>query len=78
MGVTIFACFALVGTWISLAGESGQFSTSLGGASASVGVIFARAAFGVGAIICWLCTIGYAVSGLRKLRGQGRSPQTRS
>lgn len=75
MGVTIFACFALVGTWIALAGESGQFSASLAGSRVAISAIVARTAFGVGAVISWLCTIGYAVSGVRKLRAGSRTPQ---
>jgi hypothetical protein len=61
IGVAIFASFAIVGSWIALAGEAGQFS-GFGG------VTIARVAFGIGAIIVWLCTIGFAVSGARKLR----------
>lgn len=67
IGVAIFASFAVVGSWISLAGEAGQFSGSFGG----VGV--ARVMFGIGAIFAWLGTIGFAVSGARKLRAARQS-----
>lgn len=61
MVVAIFACFAVIGTWVALAGESGQFSSGFG-----VGI--GRAMFGLGAIICWAITVGMAMSCLRKLR----------
>lgn len=60
--LVIFAAFAVLASWISLAGESGQFSGPGG-----VGV--ARVAFGIGALICWACTIGMAVAMARKLIG---------
>lgn len=76
MVVAIFACFAMIGTWVALAGEFGQFSSGFG-----VGI--GRAMFGLGAIICWAATVGMALSGWRKLRGartsapaaQSRSPK---
>jgi hypothetical protein len=71
MGVTIFASFALVGSWIAIGGEARQFSGSvpfLGG-----GASMARIVFGIGAAICWLATIGVEVSGARKLLGRPKS-----
>ena len=73
IGVAIFASFAIVGSWIALAGEAGQFSGSFGGISGGVGAGIGRTAFGIGAIIIWLCTIGFAVSGARKLLGTRKS-----
>lgn len=67
-GVAIFASFGVLGTWVALAGEAGQFSGSAFGMSAAVGGGIGRTAFGIGAIVVWLCTIAYAVSGARKLR----------
>jgi hypothetical protein len=60
MGVAIFASFAVIGTWVALAGQSRGFSGP-GGAGV------ARAMFGLGAAICWACAIGFAISGARKL-----------
>jgi len=72
MVIAIFACFAVIGTWVALAGESGQFSSGFG---AAIG----RGMFGLGAIICWAITIGMTLSRLRKLRGarKGTPPQAR-
>jgi hypothetical protein len=60
VGLAIFASFALVGSWIALAGSDRGFSGPGG-----VGV--ARIMFGIGALIAWLATAGYAVQGARKL-----------
>jgi hypothetical protein len=68
IGVAIFASFALVGSWIALLGDGRQFSSIVLVFSASINEIIARTAFGFGAIICWLGTIAFAVSGARKLR----------
>ncbi len=74
IGVAIFASFAMMGSWIAFGGGPRQFSGSFmffdGGTNAMIG----RAALGFGAMICWLGTIAFAVSGARKLR----STMTRS
>ena len=72
MVVAIFGCFAVIGTWVALAGESGQFSGPFRGGGFGVGI--ARAMFGLGAIICWAATIGMALSCWRKLRGAKNAP----
>jgi hypothetical protein len=74
LGVAMFAGFAIIGSWIALAGEAGQFSGGLPFLGA-LNISLARIAFGFGALICWAATIGYAVSGARKLFGRG-SQQT--
>ena len=71
MVVAIFACFAVIGTWVALAGEAGQFSGPFTGGGFGVGI--ARAMFGFGAIICWAATIGMALSYARKLRNARKS-----
>ncbi len=73
IGVTIFASFALIGSWIAVGGEARQFSGGVpffgGGANVSI----ARIMFGIGALICWFATIAFAVSGARKLLRHGKS-----
>jgi hypothetical protein len=64
IGVAIFASFAMIGSWIAIGGDPRQFSGSFMGLG--IGVSIARVAFGIGAIICWACTIGLAVSAVRK------------
>jgi hypothetical protein len=73
IGVTIFASFAMVGSWIAIGGEARQFSGNVPFVDHSTNVTIARAAFGIGAVICWLATIGFAVSGARKLFRHGKS-----
>jgi hypothetical protein len=68
IGVTIFASFALIGSWVTLAGDPRYFSSNvpfLGGAAS-----IARIMFGIGALICWLATVAVAVAAARKLFGR--------
>jgi hypothetical protein len=71
IGVAIFASFALIGSWVAIGGDPRQFSGSFG--EHGIGVTVARAAFGFGAIICWLATIAFATAGARKLLGHGKT-----
>lgn len=64
IGVVLFATFAVIGSWVAIGGDARQFSSNvpfLGTAS------IARVMFGIGAVICWLATLGFAISGARKL-----------
>jgi hypothetical protein len=72
IGVTIFASFAMVGSWVALAGDPRQFSSNVPFVGVSAGVSIARVAFGIGALICWFGTLAYAISGARKLIGRRR------
>jgi hypothetical protein len=65
IGVMIFASFATIGSWIAFGPGERAF-----GGTVPIGSIGGRIVFGIGAIIVWLCTIAYAVSGARKLRGR--------
>ncbi len=71
IGVTIFASFALIATWIAFGGEARSFS---GGFSflGVANITFARLMFGFGALICWLGAATFAVSRGRKLMGGGK------
>jgi len=79
MVTMIFAAFAMVGSWIALYGGSSHFSGSFMGFGAATNVAIARIMFGIGAIICWACTIGLALSCVRKLRGmRNTTPASRN
>jgi hypothetical protein len=39
-------------------------------------IVIGRFAFGVGAIIAWLCTIAYAWAGIGKLRRRRAAPKS--
>ena len=67
MGVSIFICFALLGSWIAFGGEARSFSGLVPVFDAETNAGIGRTAFGIGAVITWLGTIAYAVSGARKL-----------
>lgn len=71
--VALFVSFAVIGSWIAFGpGERAiTVSTPFGSGPANEWV--GRAAFGVGAVILWLCTIGIVVSALRRIgrRGNG-------
>lgn len=67
-GVAIFVCFAAMGSWMAFGPGMRHFSGTF-----AWGETIGRAAFGLGAIITWLCTAAYAVSGARKLLGQNRT-----
>jgi hypothetical protein len=64
IGVAIFASFAMIASWIAIGGDPRQFSGSFMGLG--IGVSIARIAFSISALICWACTIAYAVSAVRK------------
>jgi hypothetical protein len=72
IGVAIFACFAIIGSWVAFAGEARYFSGGVPFLGA-LNVSIARIAFGFGALICWLATIGFAISGARKLFGRDKN-----
>jgi hypothetical protein len=76
IGVAIFASFALIATWIAFGDGPRQFSASFGGSKSGVGTGIGRIVFGISAVVMWMCTIGFAKSGLRKLRGRPAAANT--
>ena len=73
IGVAIFACFAMVGSWVGFGGGERTFSASMAGLSGPANAGIGRTVFGIGAIMMWLATIGFVVSGARKLLGLHKS-----
>lgn len=72
-GLAIFACFAMIGTWIAFGPGTRSFSVSVPFLSIKgAGELIGRAAFGLGAIITWLCLIAVAVSGWRRLADRSK------
>jgi hypothetical protein len=70
IGVTLFAGFALIGSWVALAGDASQFSGGIPFVGHTFNVSLARIMFGFGAVLTWLATVAFAVYGARKfLRG---------
>jgi hypothetical protein len=65
--LTIFAAFAMIGSFVAFGPGTRSFSVSAPFISTSGGSeMFGRIALGVGAIITWLCLILVAVGGWRK------------
>jgi hypothetical protein len=65
--VVIFVSFAVIGTWVAFGPGERTFTVSAPFGSGPAGDIVGRIAFGIGAIITWLCTIAVVVIGARKL-----------
>ena len=68
--MAIIACFAAIGSFIAFAPGPRSFGISLPFMEMRGGAVIGRIAFGIGAVILWLCLIGFAVSGARKLIGR--------
>lgn len=73
IGVTLFASFALIPTWIAFGGEARSFSGGVSFLDRATNITFARLVFGFGAAICWFAAAAFALSGGRKLMRGGRS-----
>lgn len=70
LGLTIFASFAMIGSWIAFGPGARSFSTNVPFLmSGSANEIGGRIVFGFGAVLTWLCTLGFAVAAGRKLLG---------
>jgi hypothetical protein len=66
--LTMFAAFAVIGTWVSIGSGEREISMSMPFLNMQAGDFVGRVAFGIGAALAWLCTLMIAVSGVRKLR----------
>jgi hypothetical protein len=73
IGLAIFASFAAIGSWIAFGPGERAFSGSFGLFEGNTGAAIGRTAFGIGAVIVWVATIAFAVSGARKLFGRNKS-----
>jgi hypothetical protein len=68
LGLTIFACFGAIGSWIAFGSGPRTFTGTV-----PVGAVGGRIAFGIGAVIIWLSLIAFAVSGARRLFGRAKA-----
>jgi hypothetical protein len=76
LAVAIFACLASIATWIAIGpgprgfNVSGPFFSVRGGAE-----LAGRIAFGIGALVTWLCAYAFAANAVRKfLAGAAHAP----
>jgi hypothetical protein len=65
--VAIFVSFAAIGSWVAFGPGERAFTVSAPFGSGPARDIVGRIAFGIGAIITWLCAIAVVVVGARKL-----------
>jgi multisubunit Na+/H+ antiporter MnhB subunit len=68
---TIFACFALIASWIAFGPGERAFSGSFVVSDAHGNGFVGRIAFGFGAILTWLGTAAVGIYGYRKLLRPG-------
>ncbi len=72
-GIVLFASFALIGSWAAVSDQPVRLSHGFSLPAITDNAITGRIAFGIGAVMTWLCTLAYAVTGWRKLTGSNRS-----
>ena|SRR5215813_3248821 len=66
ISLTIFVCFGLIASWVAFGPGERHFSGTFEFAGPAANAAVGRAAFGVGAVIIWLCTAAVAAFGFRK------------
>jgi hypothetical protein len=70
IAVAIFGCFGAIASWIAFGPGERHFSAAVMTGNATIDAAVGRMAFGVGAVIIWLCTAAVIASGIRKLFDQ--------
>jgi hypothetical protein len=70
---TITVCLGAIGTWVAFGPGEREFSGGIPFLGPAVNSMIGRSAFGVGAVLIWLCLAAIAVSGLRKYFASGHS-----
>jgi hypothetical protein len=63
----IVACLGAIATWVAFGPGERHFSGSFLFFDPATNAIIGRTAFGVGAVITWLCAAGVVAAGIRKL-----------
>jgi len=75
IGVAIFACFGLIGTWVAFGPGERHFSGTIPLADPATNTAIGRIVFGIGAAIVWLCAAAFAAFGFHRLFDR-RSPDS--
>ena len=66
MSFAIFACFGAIGSWVAFGPGERDFSGSFLFFDRTTNAAIGRTAFGIGAVIIWLCTAAVLASGIRR------------
>jgi len=72
-GIALFASFALIGSWAALSDGPIRLSRGFSMPAIATDSSTGRIAFGIGAMIAWVCMLAYAVTGWRKLTGHDKA-----
>jgi len=72
ISLTIFVCFGLIASWVAFGPGERHFSGTFEFAGPAANAAVGRAAFGVGAVIIWLCTAAVAAFGFRNFFDRDR------
>ena len=72
IAVAIFCCFGPIASWIAFGPGERQFSGTIMTGNATIDAAIGRTAFGVGAVIIWLCTAAVIGSGIRRVFDQAQ------
>lgn len=72
IAVAIFCCFGAIASWIAFGPGERQFSGTIMTGNATIDAAIGRTAFGVGAVIIWLCTAESSIRAQRAPASSGR------
>jgi hypothetical protein len=72
IGLAIFISLGAIGSWIAFGPGERAFSGSLFFSTGDNAGTIGRVAFGIGAIIVWLCALAFAVAGAARLCGRSK------
>jgi hypothetical protein len=72
ISLTIFVCFGLIASWVAFGPGERHFSGTFEFAGPATNAAIGRTAFGVGALIIWLCTAAVVAFGFRKFFDRDR------
>jgi hypothetical protein len=66
IGFTIFCCFGAITSWVAFGPGERHFSGTFVFGDPAINAAIGRTAFGVSAVIIWLCTAAVVASGIRR------------
>jgi len=72
ISLTILVCFGLIASWVAFGPGERHFSGTFEFADPAANAAIGRTAFGVGAVIIWLCTAAVAAFGFRNFFDRDR------